>query len=94
MTIRAERSQENQEIAEWAESWIRWVPVPYQQYLTYQHIITINILLILQVRDNFFFMREKHLMGPFEGFFYEIVMFLSSLYQYVGHRYIKIPTHC
>ena len=30
----------------------------------------------------------------FEGFFYKIVMFLSSLYQYVDHRYIKIPMHC
>ena len=30
----------------------------------------------------------------FEGFFYEIVTFLSSLYQYVGHRYIKIPMNC
>ena len=33
-------------------------------YLT---ILTINVLLILQVRD-FFFLREKHIMGPFEGF--------------------------
>jgi len=33
------------------------------------NLITINVLLILQVQDIiFFFMREKHLMGPFKGF--------------------------
>jgi len=30
--------------------------------------LTINVLLILQVRDIIFFMQEKHLMGPFKGF--------------------------
>jgi len=37
---------------------------------------------------------QLYKMGHFEVFFYEIVTFLSSLYQYVGHRYIKIPMDC
>jgi len=31
--------------------------------------------------------------GHFEGFFNEIVTFLSSLYQYVGHRYLHKNTN-
>ena len=38
------------------------------QHCFFFFIITINVLLILQVRDNFFFLREKHITGPFEGF--------------------------
>ena len=35
---------------------------------TVEGTLTINVLLILQVRDIFFFLREKHIMGLFEGF--------------------------
>ena len=41
----------------------------------YTLILTINVLLILQVQAIFFFMRDKHIMGPFEGFFEELETF-------------------
>ncbi len=39
-----------------------------RRYRTRNAILTINVLLILQLRDTFFFWREKHIMGPLEGF--------------------------
>ena len=34
--------------------------------------LIINVQLILQLCDVILFMREKHIMGPFEGFFAEL----------------------
>ena len=60
-----------------------YVPVAYILHLLYscwisyytwfcrkysEIVLTINVLLILQVGDIFFFMREKHLMGPRDFF--------------------------
>jgi hypothetical protein len=39
--------------------------------------LTTNVLLILKVREIFFFSRAKHKMGHFEGFFEEAETFLA-----------------
>ena len=42
-----------------------------------QHILTINVLLILQVRDIFFLYAGKILNGAFRGVFEELEAFLA-----------------
>jgi hypothetical protein len=49
-------------------------------------VLTINVPLFLEVRDFMFFMREKHIISHFAGFFEGAKTFLTSKFRHQKSR--------
>ena len=59
---------------------LTYIQIPHSENGVVQYKITINVLLILQVRDNFFFLREKKThYGAFSRGFWGALNFLGPI---------------